>query len=558
MPCEGGKGESTNVWDCWFLSSACGILVAILQIKANLGRLARVRDLQSQATTFKILALFVACFLQCGAKMPQTTDNSGTSSAPSTSKSNNKANSIPKSAVDTSIAPPTAPIKAPPAPPQPTDGFEVVQLETAAYDFESLGFKINLPKGSLVAKDSVNNAISWMVADERNPTRWLFRVQAVKSNDPQSDTESQMRNHLQSFKAAGNEFTLLSDRPTKICGLPARFFWLSTPTGDIRAISGWFILQTGIGEFMVFSILTTEKDFAYAEAVIDTAVVTIDIRDMSAVQKERADRLQAGADFLKSITPERLKTIADGKKRLYRSWVETPEGDVEQGWVSIEIKAGPRGMTDPSADSKTYTESAKEQGFLISIDSRSIEGDGLNLTNARCRYWLAWDLASEAWSVRSVPQIPGPKNIFSQTGVRLRVSSTIAGTDLAVLTSAQGMESEPLSWTIPSTSYLPHPLSFIFGEIVQRQADTPHHFALWSFDPNTGKISQRTFKWRADAAHPGHWLLETQTSFDAPPSTDEIDAQGHLVLRSFTNGTRMGPTTLAEIERLWKAKGLQP
>ena len=241
MPCEGGKGESTNVWDCWFLSSACGILVAILQIKANLGRLARVRDLQSQATTFKILALFVACFLQCGAKMPQTTDNSGTSSAPSTSKSNNKANSIPKSAVDTSIAPPTAPIKAPPAPPQPTDGFEVVQLEAAAYDFESIGFKINLPKGSLVAKDSVNNAISWMVADERNPTRWLFRVQAVKSNDPQSDTESQMRNHLQSFKAAGNEFTLLSDRPTKICGLPARFFWLSTPTGDIRAIrtSGW-------------------------------------------------------------------------------------------------------------------------------------------------------------------------------------------------------------------------------------------------------------------------------------------------------------------------------
>lgn len=76
-----------------------------------------------------------------------------------------------------------------------------------------------------------------------------------------------------------------------------RDFWLSTPTGDIRAISGWFILQTGIGEFVVFSILTTEKDFAYAESAIDTAVVTIDIRDMSAVQKERADRLQAGADF---------------------------------------------------------------------------------------------------------------------------------------------------------------------------------------------------------------------------------------------------------------------
>ena len=531
----------------------------ILEFKrAFSGRLVCVRDLQSQATTFKIWAFIAACFLQCGAAMLQTTGNSSKSDVPSTAKSNNKSNSKQKSAIETPVAPPVVPIKAPPAPPLNKDGIEKVQLETEAYDFESLGFKINLPKGSLVAKDSVNNAISWMVADERNPTRWLFRVQAVKSNDPQSDTESQMRNHLQSFKAAGNEFTLLSDRPTKICGLPARFFWLSTPTGDIRAISGWFILQTGTGEFVVFSILTTEKDFAYAESAIDNAVVTIEIRDMSAVQKERADRLQLGADILKSFTPAHLKTIADGKKRLYRSWRETPEGDVEQGWVSIEMKAAPRGLTDTVANPKTYTESAKEQGFLISIDSRSIDEDGLNLTNARSRYWVAWDRGSEAWSVRSVPQIPGPKNVFSQTGARLRVSSESAGTDLAVLTSALGAETEPLSWTVPSTAYLAHPLSLMLGEILPRDAGAPNHFAMWCFDPTTGKISQRTFKWHADASHPGQWILETQTSVDGPASTDEIDAQGHLVLRSFPNGTRMGPTTLSEIERLWKAKGLQP
>ena len=107
-----------------------------------------------------------------------------------------------------------------------------------------------------------------------------------------------MKNHLQTLKEAGSKFTLLSDRPTKICGLPARFFWLSTPTGDIQAISGWFMLQTDFGRFVVFSILTTEKDFAYAESVIDHAASTIELRDMSVVQKERTERLQQGAEIL--------------------------------------------------------------------------------------------------------------------------------------------------------------------------------------------------------------------------------------------------------------------
>lgn len=109
-------------------------------------------------------------------------------------------------------------------PASPKAALEKVELETKPHDFESLGLKIQLPKGTLVAKESAGNTMSWMVADERDPARWFFRLQAVTSSDPQSDTESQMQNHLQSLKTAGSQFTLLFDRPTKICGLPARFF----------------------------------------------------------------------------------------------------------------------------------------------------------------------------------------------------------------------------------------------------------------------------------------------------------------------------------------------
>ena len=98
----------------------------------------------------------------------------------------------------------------------------------------------------------------------------------------------------------------------------------------------------------------------------------------------------------------------------------------------------------------------------------------------------------------------------------------------------------------------------MLAEMLPREANTPNHFAFWSFDPASEKISQRTCKWHADTAHPGQWLLETQTSLDGPTTIDVIDAQGHLAMRKEANGVRMAPTTLLEIERLWKAKGLQP
>ena len=520
------------------------------------GSLAGVIHLRHYVSNFLVLLAFVAVFIVFTDAQAQTTGKTLDSGASEKSKSNNNTNKTQNNDVNGKNTSQTAPL----APTLQTSkgSLDSVELEPTAHDFESIGMKIQLPKGSLVAKDSVGNAISWMVADERDPARWLFRLQAVVSSDPQSDTELQMQNHLQSLKAAGSEFTLLMDRPTKICGLPARFFWLSMPTGNIRAISGWFMLQTGIGNFIVFSILTTEKDFEYAESVLDRAVGTIELRDMSGVQKEREERLLLGAQVLKSFTPARLKSVADGKKRLFRSWRETPEGDVELGWVSIEITQAPRGMADPSANPKNLPDKAKEAGFLISIQSRSIDADGLTLTSSRNLYWVAWDLGSEIWSVRSVPQIPGPKNIFSQTGARLRLSSETAGTDLAVLTSAQGGTEEQKSWTIPTTGYLAHALSFTLGEMLPREATTPNHFALWCFDPGSGKISQRTCKWNADAAHAGQWILESQASLDSPTTRDVIDAQGHLVLRSDPNGVRMAPTTLVEVERLWKAKGLQP
>ena len=208
------------------------------------GSLASVSCPRLRLINFRFLVAFAATCLILTAASAQDGGNSGNSGTSPASKSNNNTKKTqntdaPSKKVD-------QPISGSSEPAPPKADLEKVELETKPHDFESLGLKIQLPKGTLVAKESAGNTMSWMVADERDPARWFFRLQAVTSSDPQSDTESQMQNHLQSLKTAGSQFTLLFDRPTKICGLPARFFWLSTPTGEVRAISGWFMLQTGI------------------------------------------------------------------------------------------------------------------------------------------------------------------------------------------------------------------------------------------------------------------------------------------------------------------------
>ena len=191
------------------------------------GSLAGVIHLRHYVSNFLVLLAFVAVFIVFTDAQAQTTGKTLDSGASEKSKSNNNANKTQNNDVDGKNTGQAVPLAT--TPQSTKSALDTVELEPTAHDFESIGMKIQLPKGSLVAKDSVGNAISWMVADERDPARWLFRLQAVVSSDPQSDTELQMQNHLQSLKAAGSEFTLLMDRPTKICGLPARFFGCPCP-----------------------------------------------------------------------------------------------------------------------------------------------------------------------------------------------------------------------------------------------------------------------------------------------------------------------------------------
>ena len=151
--------------------------------------------LRTCTSNFRIILAFVGVFIVFTLAQAQTTGKSIDSGVSDTSKSNKNANKTQNNDINGKNAAPAVPVAA--ASPVANGSLDKVELETTAHDFESLGLKIQLPKGSLVAKDSVGNAISWMVADERDPARWLFRLQAVTSSDPQSDTESQMQNHLQ-------------------------------------------------------------------------------------------------------------------------------------------------------------------------------------------------------------------------------------------------------------------------------------------------------------------------------------------------------------------------
>jgi hypothetical protein len=81
---------------------------------------------------------------------------------------------------------------------------------------------------------------------------------------------------------------------------------------------------------------------------------------------------------------------------------------------------------------------------------------------------------------------------------------------------------------------------------------------FYALDPGSGRLCQRLVRWSRDETTPGAWKLEVQNTPDTPASLEWFDGEGRLLRRLEADGSRMDPSTPAEIERRWKAIGLDP
>ena len=93
--------------------------------------------------------------------------------------------------------------------------------------------------------------------------------------------------------------------------------------------------------------------------------------------------------------------------------------------------------------------------------------------------------------------------------------------------------------------------------MLPQDGSAPASMVFYALDPASGRLCQRLVRWAPDAAQ-NAWRLEVQNTPDTPPSMEWFDGGGRLVRRQEADGSRMEPSTPAEIQRRWKALGIDP
>lgn len=431
-------------------------------------------------------------------------------------------------------------------------------LEAQPTEFAAIGASIRLPRGATAERLVTEEFPAWQVLSPAAGPEWRLRVEQVWAPDANTDCAGQIRAGLQNLALGDTQVKPLSERAGTVSGCESRAAWATVSGPGGSRIAGLLVVRTGDGVFVsIASSMPTDR-FAETEALLERSFATLQVVDPRAIQAEREAAIERGQAFLKGLTKERLRALADGTSRVRRLWRTDENGEPEElGWVEVLMRPAPRSSAGRSGPAVLDRPSEREEGLLISMIARTTAADGTDRVETRANYWVAWDLGGEAWTVRSEQKGSGPKSRFEQVGLLPRGDGP-QDPVLMVATDVGAGMGEPATWRRPPVAYLPQALALALGSLLPQDGSAPSNMVFYALDPASGRLCQRLVRWARDEAAQGAWRLEVQNTPDTPASQEWFDPQGRLLRRMEADGSRMEPSTPAEIQRRWKALGIDP
>ena len=171
---------------------------------------------------------------------------------------------------------------------------------------------------------------------------------------------------------------------------------------------------------------------------------------------------------------------------------------------------------------------------------------------------MAWDQSEELWNVVGTHRQREASRSESETGLRLAASVGQPKPVLKVI-RAEDYErtSQPYEWPVPEV-YLSQPLAWLLGKVLPKDISEPREYAWYYYNTQEDEpsLSRRVDQWRPVQQGAGKWMLTTQLQPDADPIVARYDKDGALVKQVRPNGVVTEPTTLEELRRIWRSKGL--
>lgn len=454
----------------------------------------------------------------------------------------------------------TAPLLAQSSPPQRSSASGVELITEAPYEIPSLGLSVFLPKDSLVDLSRVQGGrTAVIIRPQGAETTWIIQIQNSISSDHSLTLDAALKNIVAQRETQytrkddrGRSTTLVRTfgRADDLMIGPhrAQRVYLDVPTRPEVPATGYTLFQTGPGQFVIFQIDCATSAFPTLQTLYETMVATVQFRDPSEMQADRAAAILAGQALLNKVNSADLIAALDDKPiyyRLYKPSKTGAPGDAEElGYQRIQVKAGKAGELDPSKSQSRWTAADRAEGFIVRIDARSLTMG--SVVDSVSIFFLSQDRASELWSITMLVRKDGQSEQWIETGIR-------RDKQLTVKTVRSGSEPTSADWSPLPDGYISRVESYLLSRLAVR-AKTPGLFGFYAYESALGKMTLRrdTF----DLSEAGVWTCVTQQSENSPAIKSQLDANGLPTKRELPDGGVMEPIEVDRLRRIWKDKRL--
>jgi hypothetical protein len=312
---------------------------------------------------------------------------------------------------------------------------------------------------------------------------------------------------------------------------------------------GLTVIQTAPGHFITFELLTTEAEFDRSKAIYQTTVAAAIIEDPEILAISRAGALTAGLRLFENLGTDALKQIVAANperwERLYRPSPTGSSGDeIEVAYRRVRLALGNR-----SAVSSDRSGSDREEGVVVRMDARLIDGN--SIIDSKSVYFMSFDREDESWSVSNAIRTAGSDArppVYRETGGRTGKSMMVRveGTGTAPTTTKPSLGDE---------GYLSQVETVLLPQLLIRHA-VPAEFGFYSYQSAASTVRLRRDTLDQPADQPDQWRISTRLSEDKPPMVAFYTDKGRHLRTEMPDGSFWEPTTIEELARLWKSKGL--
>lgn len=366
-----------------------------------------------------------------------------------------------------------------------------------------------------------------------------LRVRTSTSRQPMT-IEQVKKQAIQQFSiAAPSSAILADDRPIQpISERPTtRLYFVISDGRTTPWVRGQVLVLLDTTTLLIFELDCDQKQIDRYRDMLEQVAGSLKVVDRKALALQRDAHFQTGAQVVSQLT---FKAMAGMVKP--QQWMRIVDGRRDVGY--LRIKQG--------RDTQL-----KQAGMATSINSRIFVGPTMFDTSRD--YFLADDMKTEIWSIRTTQRNQGPSNARPQPGrpgqpgeptKRTWAETGVQSAGRISVTRERsthvGVDED--SWQVPPSVYLSQVQAQFIHHVLP--TDREQTVAVYAYDSNAKTLGLRLY-----IIKPMDGGVVRITLYPAPmrpPQIWTMTTDGKLLKRRMGDGREMIPAEPMEIARQWK------